>query len=140
MTWGPYAEPLTLTAVLGGAADAVLTYGAAAGRFIGKRGPQAAAVVGAFATGYAIGTAIDNTFIKEHTKDARKSTEERHEKGKARKERDRGGEKGDERRGYPRKPPPGWKGPWPPKGASGAFLSDLLEDGQEQAGESDLCD
>lgn len=35
--------------------------------------------------------------------------------GQARRSRDRGGEKGDARRRPPRKPPKGWKGPWPPK-------------------------
>ena len=52
---------------------------------------------------------------KENTKDARPSTEEKHEYGQARKRKDRGGEKGDKRRGPPRKRPDGWKGPWPPR-------------------------
>ncbi|MBV8784669.1 MAG: RHS repeat-associated core domain-containing protein, partial [Gammaproteobacteria bacterium] len=52
---------------------------------------------------------------KEHSSGARPSTEEKHEKGEARKRRDRGGEKGDERRDPPRKRPPDHKGPWPPK-------------------------
>lgn len=50
----------------------------------------------------------------EHTSGARPSKEQDHEKGKARKKRDRGGEDGDERRDYPRRKPDGWKGPWPP--------------------------
>ena len=50
----------------------------------------------------------------EHTND-RPSTKDKHEKGKARKRRDRGGEKGDDRRRPPRTRPDGWKGPWPPK-------------------------
>ena len=51
---------------------------------------------------------------KEHTKNSRPSTEEKHEKGKARKGRDQGGEKGDDRRKRYGKRPPGWKGKWPP--------------------------
>ena len=51
----------------------------------------------------------------EHTKGARESTRAKHEKGQARKRRDRGNEKGDEFRRYPRKRPWRYKGPWPPK-------------------------
>lgn len=51
----------------------------------------------------------------EHTKGARSSTKGKHEKGQTRKQRDRGGEKGDKSRAPPRKPPAGHKGPWPPK-------------------------
>lgn len=51
----------------------------------------------------------------EHTKNARPSTKGKHEAGQARKQRDRGGEKGDKDRRAPRKPPPDHKGPWPPK-------------------------
>jgi hypothetical protein len=36
----------------------------------------------------------------EHVKNARPSTEEKHEKGQARKRRDKGGEKGDDYREY----------------------------------------
>jgi hypothetical protein len=36
---------------------------------------------------------------KEHTKNARPSTKGKHQKGKARQDRDAGGEKGDKRRG-----------------------------------------
>ena len=56
---------------------------------------------------------------EEHTKKARPSTEDKHEKGQARKKQDRGGEKADKKRrehGMGRgKRPPNWKGPWPPK-------------------------
>lgn len=55
------------------------------------------------------------TPVDEHKSGARESTREKHEEGQARKDRDRGGEKGDARRRPPRKPPNGWKGPWPPK-------------------------
>jgi RHS repeat-associated protein len=54
-------------------------------------------------------------FSKEHTKNARPSTEEKHEEGEARRKQDQGGEAGDSRRRPPRRRPGGWKGPWPPK-------------------------
>ena len=54
---------------------------------------------------------------KEHTKNARPSTKGKHQKGEARKAKDRGGEKGDKKRAPPRKRPPNHKGPWPPKKA-----------------------
>jgi len=54
-----------------------------------------------------------------HRKDARPSTKGKHQKGQGRKKKDKGGEKGDQRRQqngmFPRKPPPGNKGPWPPR-------------------------
>ncbi|HZH30464.1 MAG TPA: RHS repeat-associated core domain-containing protein [Pyrinomonadaceae bacterium] len=53
----------------------------------------------------------------EHTSGARPSTEEKHEEGKARKKKDRGGEKGDKRRRHPRKPHDKHVGPWPPQPA-----------------------
>ncbi|HEX5324781.1 MAG TPA: hypothetical protein VFW40_13415, partial [Capsulimonadaceae bacterium] len=52
---------------------------------------------------------------KEHTGEARGSTTEIHQRGRDRKRMDYGGEKGDESRGYPRKPPTGKKGKWPPQ-------------------------
>ena len=64
---------------------------------------------------------------KEHTKDARPSTKGKHEKGRARNKRDKGGEKGDKRRQakgmFPRKPPGGItpKGGWPPKPGPGGL-------------------
>lgn len=62
---------------------------------------------------------------KEHTKGARPSTQGKHEKGQARKNRDRGGEKGDANRNPPRKRPPDHKGPWPPpKQSSGGSGGD----------------
>ena len=57
----------------------------------------------------------NNDEYKEHDKNARPSTENQHQKGKARKARDRGGEKGDVRRDPPRKKPNNWNGPWPPR-------------------------
>ena len=56
--------------------------------------------------------------LAEHTKNKTKSNKPKHEGGEARRARDGGGEKGDDKRGYPRNPPGGWKdwrGPWPPK-------------------------
>jgi YD repeat-containing protein len=50
-----------------------------------------------------------------HSNKERQSTRERHQKGRARQKLDRGGEKADPGRDYPRKPPKGWKKPWPPK-------------------------
>jgi len=59
---------------------------------------------------------IDSSGLAEHTNNARQSTLNKHQEGQARKQRDYGGEKGDLRRPqYPRKPPPNWKGSWPPK-------------------------
>jgi hypothetical protein len=49
----------------------------------------------------------------EHTKGARPSTKEKHERAQARRRLDDGNEKGDQRRRGPRKRPPGWKGPYP---------------------------
>lgn len=61
----------------------------------------------------------------DHRKDARPSTKGKHQKGQARKKKDRGGEKGDARRQqngmYGRKPPPGHKGPWPPRDDNNNF-------------------
>ncbi len=53
---------------------------------------------------------------EEHTKGARPSTEEKHQNGQARGQRDQhGGEKGDKNRDPYGKKPPSWKGSWPPK-------------------------
>lgn len=53
--------------------------------------------------------------MAEHTKNARPSTEQKHEEGQARKKRDKDGEKGDRRRPYRRgngkKKRPGGVGP-----------------------------
>lgn len=58
-----------------------------------------------------------------HKKGARPSTEEKHEGGASRRKRDAGGEKGDKARQdkgmWPRRRPPGHKGPWPPKNQDG---------------------
>ena len=53
----------------------------------------------------------------EHRKGKRRSTRAKHQEGLARKTRDQGGEKADDevRRFPPRRPPPDYKGPWPPK-------------------------
>ncbi len=51
----------------------------------------------------------------EHTKNARPSTIEKHQKGKANKKKSRGWEKGDKKRRVPRKRPHKHKVPWPPK-------------------------
>jgi hypothetical protein len=54
-------------------------------------------------------------FAAEHKKNARPSTKGDHQVGKARKARDYGREKGDIRRNPPRRKPPNYNGPWPPK-------------------------
>lgn len=53
-------------------------------------------------------------WLAEHTKGARPSTLGKHQKGQARRAIDRGGEKGEKK--PPRRRPPNYKGPWPPKG------------------------
>ncbi len=81
---------------------------------------------------------IKNTVeASEHDKGARPSTEEKHEKGQARKGRDRGGEKADEGRRPPRKRPPEHKGPWPPKPASSASEGSSQE--SQSAEQPKLC-
>ena len=49
----------------------------------------------------------------EHKKNARPSTEQKHQKGAARAKQDREGSKGEKKQ--PRKKPKDWKGPWPTK-------------------------
>lgn len=56
---------------------------------------------------------FENLFSAEHTKGARPSTLGKHQRGQSRRAVDRGGEKGESL--PPRKRPPNWKGPWPPK-------------------------
>ncbi|MCW5724003.1 MAG: RHS repeat-associated core domain-containing protein [Maricaulaceae bacterium] len=56
-----------------------------------------------------------------HRTGARESTRERHETGDARRTRDQGGERADERRRAPRQRPSGHRGPWPPRDV-GALL------------------
>jgi len=51
---------------------------------------------------------------KEHKANPSPSNTETHQDGKARKKQDRGGEKGDDQRDWPRRRPDGWKGSWPP--------------------------
>ena len=51
---------------------------------------------------------------EEHTSGARPSTGDKHDLGKDRKKTDRGGERGDDARDWPRRRPKGWTGPWPP--------------------------
>ena len=86
------------------------------------------AIVNAFvALDQALDRAVDNLLMatrralpldpaggEEHVQGARESTRGKHEAGKTRKLRDRGGEKGDSNRVIPRRRPRGWKGPWPP--------------------------
>jgi RHS repeat-associated protein len=69
---------------------------------------------GAFLAITAAADLLRSWYEARHKKDARASTEQKHEEGEARKSQDRGGEKGDAVRRPPRKRPYGWKGPWPP--------------------------
>jgi hypothetical protein len=62
----------------------------------------------------AIGAALKKKDT-EHTKGARGSTKPKHQEGQRRKKQDYGGEKGDDAREWPRRPPPDYKGAWPPK-------------------------
>ena len=58
-----------------------------------------------------------------HTSNARPSTQEKHERGDSRRNRDQGNEKGDDRRPYSnRKRPKGWKGPWNGRGSFLPFI------------------
>lgn len=57
----------------------------------------------------------DESRGSEHTNNARPSTKNKHEAGAARKAADRGGERGDRNRAYPRLKPKNWRGPWPPQ-------------------------
>lgn len=92
--------------------------GEAAGKFI-DAGDFSGEAVGGVIVKFAMAAAIRGGKGKgggaEHTKGARPSTKGKHEQGQARKQRDRGGEKGDSSRAPPRKAPPGHKEPWPPK-------------------------
>ena len=66
--------------------------------------------------GYCDANPIDpNILSAGHNTGIRPSTSDKHDKGDARRKRDKGGEKGDTRRRPNRKPPQNWKGPWPPK-------------------------
>ena len=58
---------------------------------------------------------VDDTFcMGEHKKNQNEANRKKHEQGQARKKRDKGGEKGDDRREPYGPRPKGWKGPWPP--------------------------
>ena len=58
---------------------------------------------------------LDSAGGSEHSSGIRPSTKPQHEGGTARKIKDRGGEKGDSQRDWPRRRPKKWKGEWPPK-------------------------
>ncbi|WP_338847459.1 RHS repeat-associated core domain-containing protein [Massilia sp. W12] len=68
-----------------------------------------------YASGNSLGMIDVFGLYGEHTKNARKSTLQKHQQGQTRKQKDAGGEKGDKSRSNPRKPPSNHKGPWPPK-------------------------
>jgi hypothetical protein len=50
-----------------------------------------------------------------HHSNQRESNRTKHEQGQSRRNRDRGGERGDVRRQVPRRRPPGYRGKWPPQ-------------------------
>ncbi|WJI14309.1 hypothetical protein MWN52_11710 [Pseudoxanthomonas winnipegensis] len=83
-----------------------------------------------------------------HTKNKRPNTRGKHEAGDARRNRDAGNEKGDQRRRPPSKRPPNTKGPWPPKPSSpkgiGLFcavkLAEALAGEQCRRGDMTACD
>jgi hypothetical protein len=52
---------------------------------------------------------------EQHKTGKRRSTLDKHQRGRSRKKRDREGEQADRFRSRPRRKPRGWKGPWPPK-------------------------
>jgi RHS repeat-associated protein len=78
--------------------------------------------------------AVDTSPMAAHSTGERESTRPGHQEGEAREARDRGGEKGDESRTYPRKPPDGWKerkfgnrsGKWPPTSPRDQGIADGL--------------
>ena len=72
----------------------------------------------------------DPPAIKEHKKNARPSTQNKHEKGKATRQQNRGGEKADKNRRPNRKPPAGHKGPWPPKEKGAGFAKQIVGDAE----------
>ncbi len=97
------------------AADGPLPFGDAVGIGI---------LVGAAGTAVCIvlSEALDSAGGEEHQEGARESTREKHEDGQARRQRDRGGERGDRNRRLPRRKPRGWKGPWPPVLVGGVIV------------------
>ena len=65
----------------------------------------------------------------EHTSGARPSTQEKHEAGLTRKQRDSGGEKADiTSRRPPRQKPSGTKGPWPPRCFVPVIIFDIINE------------
>ena len=67
----------------------------------------------AYADGNPLNWIDPDGLAKEHSTNKTESNRNRHEKGQSRKDRDRGGEKGDKNRSDSRKKPDGRKGPWP---------------------------
>ena len=72
--------------------------------------------------------------FKEHGTNQRESNRQPHEQGQRRRRMDRGGEAGDRNRLPPRRRPPGYRGPWPPRGDSpsgNSFEDEFDGDGME---------
>ena len=91
-------NPITFYDPTGNSAAAAA--GAAVGSVFGPVGTLIGAAIGGVATAIFVAASVD--YYKEHTSNKRKSTENKHQEGQARKQRDNGGEKGDSRR-TPRK-------------------------------------
>ncbi len=105
---------------------APLPIGAGAMGLAGELAPPVAGFCAGFQIGKWLGGMYhskhggeDGGGLEGHRKGKRESNREKHECGDTRRQRDQGGEKGDKQRQekgqYPRKPPFGWKGPWPPR-------------------------
>ncbi|WP_236966424.1 RHS repeat-associated core domain-containing protein [Hydrogenophaga sp. SL48] len=69
-----------------------------------------------YVDGNPLGLVDPEGLAAEHTKNARPSTQQKHQEAESRRARDAGGEKGDKNRRPPSKKPPGYKGPWPIRG------------------------
>jgi RHS repeat-associated protein len=85
---------------------------------------------------------VDPLGLAGHTKNQRESNREKHERGDTRRQRDRGNEAGDQRRGDPRKRPPDHKGPWPRvriPGLCPLAVWDLIMEMCQESPRSDAC-
>jgi hypothetical protein len=71
--------------------------------------------------------------FKPHHTNQRESNRTKHEQGQRRRGMDRGGERGDDRRQVPRRRPPGYRGPWPPRhNFSDEFFSEEMNEFEDE--------
>ena len=118
---GPYGKPIIVAGAVATAAVFIAEGITAIGKTIATVGENAEAITAANLIEHAksqlpanASLALANyTLFAEHTKNARSSTEENHQKGQARQQQQREGSKGMTQ--PPRIRPPGHKGPWPRK-------------------------